>query len=331
MTTLMEREAPAGMPRGSDRDEDKSSRLSRWRASWRVALRMAKRDAWRYKGRSILVLVMVALPVGVLVGTLAFATDARRCQQRGAHPDLARQRPGDDPGSGRAGRLADRRPRRRAGPATATATPAKATRDARLRPRDSLGSAANVAALQRITGGTVVPVGDADDAAGPRREAQPRASTVTTFDAGSVDLGTKAELVSGRWPAAAGRDRRDALRHQPRHARPRHRHAAHRPASRSTSPSSASPTTSTAGAASPTPSRPARSTADAVLDWQYLLLRDTGVPYSEVKALNAYGLQVTSAEALRNPPAASRAAADACSRCTTTPPATSRPWSPSAA
>jgi putative ABC transport system permease protein len=37
---------------------------------------MAKRDAWRYKGRSVLVLIMVALPVGVLVGTLVFATSS---------------------------------------------------------------------------------------------------------------------------------------------------------------------------------------------------------------------------------------------------------------
>ncbi len=72
MTTLMEPQAPA-RPDDAHHDEVKSSRLSRWRASWRVALRMAKRDAWRYKGRSILVLVMVSLPVAVLVAILAFA------------------------------------------------------------------------------------------------------------------------------------------------------------------------------------------------------------------------------------------------------------------
>ncbi len=32
-------------------------------AGWRPALRLARRDAWRHKGRSILVLVMIALPV----------------------------------------------------------------------------------------------------------------------------------------------------------------------------------------------------------------------------------------------------------------------------
>jgi putative ABC transport system permease protein len=32
-------------------------------SSWKAALRLARRDAWRHKGRSILVLVMIALPV----------------------------------------------------------------------------------------------------------------------------------------------------------------------------------------------------------------------------------------------------------------------------
>ncbi|MEE1803569.1 ABC transporter permease [Streptomyces sp. JV176] len=34
-----------------------------WYHSWRAALRIARRDAWRYKGRSFLVLAMIALPI----------------------------------------------------------------------------------------------------------------------------------------------------------------------------------------------------------------------------------------------------------------------------
>ncbi|WP_030905644.1 ABC transporter permease [Streptomyces sp. NRRL F-5126] len=34
-----------------------------WYRSWRVALRIARRDAWRFKGRSFLVLAMIALPI----------------------------------------------------------------------------------------------------------------------------------------------------------------------------------------------------------------------------------------------------------------------------
>ena len=50
-------------------------RFARWRQSWRLALRLARRDAWTHKGRSLLIVVMVAAPV-LLVGTSAtwFAT-----------------------------------------------------------------------------------------------------------------------------------------------------------------------------------------------------------------------------------------------------------------
>ncbi|MEV0090334.1 ABC transporter permease [Streptomyces sp. NPDC050738] len=37
--------------------------MNRWFHSWRAAIRIARRDAWRYKGRSFLVLAMIALPI----------------------------------------------------------------------------------------------------------------------------------------------------------------------------------------------------------------------------------------------------------------------------
>ena len=44
-------------------------RLSRWEQSWRLALRLARRDAWSHKGRSLLIVILVATPV-LLVGTV---------------------------------------------------------------------------------------------------------------------------------------------------------------------------------------------------------------------------------------------------------------------
>src|SRR5205085_561778 len=76
--------------------------------------------------------------------------------------------------------------------------PPKATALPGFEASASPGSAANVAALQRLTGGTVVPVGDLY----MRRVLDAKRSRgllVTTLDAASVDLGSKAELVSGRW------------------------------------------------------------------------------------------------------------------------------------
>ena len=42
------------------------SRHDRWRAGWRVSLRMARRDVRRHRGRSLLVVIMVGLPVLLL-------------------------------------------------------------------------------------------------------------------------------------------------------------------------------------------------------------------------------------------------------------------------
>ena len=301
MTSLMEQEAPAGMPRGSDRDEDKSSRLSRWRASWRVALRMAKRDAWRYKGRSILVLVMVAMPVGVLVATMVFATSSSVSSVERIPTALGRtqaliQGPNElvvwqtaDPNQGWA--------------SDSNTQPGKATPVPGFNLGESLGSAANVAAIQRITGGKVVPVGDTN----MRRvidDKRSRGIQVSTVDAGSVDLGTKAELVAGRWPIAVGEvvaTPYGISRGMPSSGSVDLRSAG-KPI-RATIVGVANYFNSWGGQPDAVAARPLDQ--DAVLDWHYLLLRDTGVPYSEVKALNAYGLQVTSADALRHPPSAS--------------------------
>lgn len=54
-----------------------AGRFESWRAGWRVALRMARRDVRRHRGRSILIVVMVGLPVLLLTAgsTLWFTND----------------------------------------------------------------------------------------------------------------------------------------------------------------------------------------------------------------------------------------------------------------
>ncbi|WMX46138.1 ABC transporter permease [Streptomyces roseicoloratus] len=48
--------------------------MTTWFHSWRAAVRIARRDAWRSKGRSFLVLAMIALPI---LGVSAFAVTIR--------------------------------------------------------------------------------------------------------------------------------------------------------------------------------------------------------------------------------------------------------------
>ncbi|GAA2474871.1 ABC transporter permease [Streptomyces gobitricini] len=49
--------------------------MNNWFHSWRAAVRIARRDAWRFKGRSFLVLAMIALPIiGVSAADLTLRT-----------------------------------------------------------------------------------------------------------------------------------------------------------------------------------------------------------------------------------------------------------------
>lgn len=78
MTTLARRGARSGAwpPAGSsDGPSGSGSARGRFTGSWGVALRMARRDVRRHKGRSALILVMVAVPTMLLVFALtAMAT-----------------------------------------------------------------------------------------------------------------------------------------------------------------------------------------------------------------------------------------------------------------
>ncbi|WP_443047656.1 FtsX-like permease family protein [Streptomyces sp. H39-S7] len=60
--------------------------MNGWLQSWRAAVRIARRDAWRFKGRSILVLAMIALPIlGVSAADITI-----RSSQLSAEQSLAR-------------------------------------------------------------------------------------------------------------------------------------------------------------------------------------------------------------------------------------------------
>ncbi len=66
MTALLDRPASAPSPSAVR----PPSRLARWWGGWRVALRLARRDAWRGKGRALLVVLLIALPVAAATGVI---------------------------------------------------------------------------------------------------------------------------------------------------------------------------------------------------------------------------------------------------------------------
>ena len=77
MTTLVRPDAPVGDAGQVPQRPHEPSRFAAWRSSWAVALRMARRDVRRHKGRSALIVVMVAVPTLLLslVVTLSMTQD----------------------------------------------------------------------------------------------------------------------------------------------------------------------------------------------------------------------------------------------------------------
>ena len=194
MTTLVEQEAAVGMPRGPGRGDGSDSRASRWRASWRVALRMARRDLRRHKGRSILVFLMVAIPVGLLAGAAtlgateqADATDLITARMGSGQalvqgPQVGKIQQTPDPNQGGTGWSSDN---------LATPIPGFAT--------DASGTDNATAIGRRVGGRTAVAVGETEMrlVVGERRV---RISGLVA-DPRVADLGDKARLASGSWGA----------------------------------------------------------------------------------------------------------------------------------
>lgn len=74
---------PPGTPSGSTPSGSTASRTAGGFHSWRAAIRIARRDAWRSKGRSAMVLAMIALPiVGVSAADITIRSSQLSPQQK---------------------------------------------------------------------------------------------------------------------------------------------------------------------------------------------------------------------------------------------------------
>lgn len=78
VTTLPPRvSAGPPLPSSPQRASSEGNRFARWRSNWRIGLTMGLRDARRYRGRSVLITLMIGLPVMLLVAALTYvATDS---------------------------------------------------------------------------------------------------------------------------------------------------------------------------------------------------------------------------------------------------------------
>jgi putative ABC transport system permease protein len=303
VTTLVQPKAPSGMPAGPDRPDVPSSRSSRWVASWQVALRMARRDLRRHKGRSVLVFLMVAIPVGLLA---AAATLGATQQPDGADlttaqmgsgqalvqgPDQSKIFQTPDPNTGGMGSNADD---------PATPIPGFSAGDG--------AQEANAKAIGSVAGGTAVPVADTEMrfVKGQRRI---RVS-VLAIDPRIADVGAKADLSSGRW--GTGPDEVVVTPAGERSGLPRSGQV-------TLSAGGHERDVTVVGTASAlsqwggmpdlvVPSMPADASSGSWGPSGWIITGSRPVSWQQVKELNAHGLTVFSRAVLENPPPASEVA-----------------------
>ncbi|MGG5257832.1 FtsX-like permease family protein [Phycicoccus avicenniae] len=275
------------------------SRFAQWRSSWAVALRMARRDVRRHTGRSALVVVMVLLPTLLLstVVTIAYTSDVTGAEKIPATMGTG-QAFIDPPDSGRVLQGADPSQAGGSGPEDARAIPGY-DRDASLFD--------NAPAVSRLVGADVVPL--------------QRFAIRTTVDDrrvsldglaldGTVGLGDKLRLVSGRWPAAPSGDASapvEALVTPVGIARGLPERGTVRVTSEGTE-----RTLAVVGVAEAQDgwSVPGVVTAGLLQadgpavtgNGGWIVLGNDPVTWPEVRDLNTYGLRVASADVLANPP-----------------------------
>ena len=171
--------------------------VGEWRTGWRVALRLGRRDVRRHVGRSLLIVLMVAVPVLLLVGgNIAFSSQALSSTERipytmgqtqalAAYYGGAKVAPQIDPWSGYYG--------------------GTSTKDEQATPIPGWGTdlAAHAQALGALAGATAIPITeDGGYTTIGRRQVDLQMRGV---DAGRFPTQTHGmvRLESGRWPTSS--------------------------------------------------------------------------------------------------------------------------------
>lgn len=323
MTTLARREAyaegapPAAGPRPGGIPGP--GRFARWRGSWAVALRMARRDVRRSKGRSLLVVIMVAVPIALVsfAATSLSSSDTSGPQIIPFALGTA-QAAVSEPSSTQVAQGVTATDQNYGGGQTpsAKAVPGwPAANDTGVVPglSDASVDSAPAKALAAVIAGTVggnahaVATRNGSVRATWNDGATPRGRDVTIFAAdGRAGLGEKLRLTSGRWPSndsevlvtdlgvawglpgAGSLSVRQNGKDRPLtivgHA------AAYDGYSQPLVGLVGLSTYDSAGVASQT---------------VFLVFRNAPVTWADVQRLNRSGMAVTSAEVLRNPPSLS--------------------------
>lgn len=165
------------------------SRLDRWLGSWRVALRLARRDAWGHKGRSLLSVSLIALPVAVIAFALLLFRSLEPSGEAVAPRTFGEANVAVTPAQGCAGVSAAR--------SSTCLTDVGA--DA---PPTGVALPELAADVAERVGQDVVPIGLVSTLSDPVADGGD-AVRVLMVDGADPILAGIAELESGRWPASA--------------------------------------------------------------------------------------------------------------------------------
>lgn len=280
----------AGMPSADVPPAPRRSSWGRFASSWAVALRMARRDVRRYRGRSLLIVLMVALPTMLLTaGLTLFQTE--RITGAEYIPSLM--------GDGVA--MVTNPPAPRAVFHGVAPDVGGGESEVAAKPIPGFDAAAsafdNADAIGALTGTRAIPW--LRNAVTIRVDGR-RSNLETLALDGRAGLGERLELVDGRWPATAS----EAMVSTGARARGIGRDGTVRVSAGDKDVTLTIVGTTTMpgawnGVADLVTMTPV---SDGAGESGWILLDDAPMPWSQVRELNTYGLQVFSAEAMRNPP-----------------------------
>ncbi|MGL5817732.1 MAG: ABC transporter permease [Phycicoccus sp.] len=297
MTTAAPPRPDAAAPAPGRPAPPEPGRFAQWRSTWSVALRMARRDVRRHRGRSALVVVMVGVPTLLLSMLVTIATTS---QVEGAELIPLTMGSGQALVEGPQPNPVIQAPNGSFGEFTSSdAQSEKALPVPGV--RAEANAFANADAIARLVGASVSPVMSftARTTVGDRRVAL----DAEALD-GSVGLGERLRLESGRWPRGTGEalvTRRSIAEGLP---------------SSGTIEVSVDDTPLTldivgvadvaarwseTGLVTAVPLTPTESGGGEA----WIVRGEDPITWAEVRELNRYGLTVTSAEVLRDPPAES--------------------------
>lgn len=177
--------------------------VAEWRSGWRVALRLARRDVRRHLGRSLLIVIMVAVPVLLLIGGNIVASSSSldgtehlpyamgHTQAVATYAGGVKVTPTVSDWVGRGGI------------GYASPTPSDKVTPATPIPGWGADGAARVRALQGLVGGTVIPL---TESPGVTRIGRKQLDlSIRGVDAAQFATRTEGitHLLSGRWPTTA--------------------------------------------------------------------------------------------------------------------------------